>query len=297
MGSIKEPGAPGASIGRRLCGLEAAGASVHADRVPAPSAPVLSVRRLRIAREDKVILRGLDWRVEPGQHWVILGPNGSGKSSLLAALTGYFAPTAGSLTVLGETFGRSDWRELRRRIGLVGPSVAAMIQPAEPALFVVAGGVDGLVNLWRRPKPATRARARRLLRLLKVGGLATRPWGHLSQGERQRVLIARALASDPALLILDESCAGLDPVARAEFLALVRRLPRLRPGLAIVFVTHHVEEILPTFTHALLLRNGAALAAGRMADVLKPAAMAKLFGRKVRLAKGRTGWSLAVAGR
>jgi len=100
---------------------------------------VLEVSRLRIAREAKVILRGLSWRVEPGQHWVILGPNGSGKSSLLAALTGYFAPTSGSLAVLGETFGRSDWRELRRRIGLVGPSVAAMIQPAEPALAVVAG--------------------------------------------------------------------------------------------------------------------------------------------------------------
>ena len=257
--------------------------------------PVLEVSRLRIAREDKVILRGLNWRVEPGQHWVILGPNGSGKSSLLAALTGYFAPTSGSLAVLGETFGRSDWRELRRRIGLVGPSVAAMIQPAEPALSVVAGGVDGLINLWRQPKPATRVLAHRLLRLLKVGGLAARPWGHLSQGERQRVLIARALASDPA--ILDESCAGLDPVARAEFLSLVKRLPKLKPGLAIVFVTHHVEEILPTFTHALLLREGVALAAGRTVDVMKPAALSKLFGRKVRLTKGRAGWSLVVAGK
>ena len=144
----------------------------HSLGVPRPAVPVLEVSRLRIAREDKVILRGLDWRVERGQHWVILGPNGSGKSSLLAALTGYFAPTAGTLSVLGETFGRSDWRELRRRIGLVGPSVAAMIAPSEPALSVVAGGVDGLINLWRRPKPAVRARARRLLRLLKEIGRA-----------------------------------------------------------------------------------------------------------------------------
>jgi iron complex transport system ATP-binding protein len=266
--------------------------------VVVPSAapqPILEVRRLRIVREDKVILRGLSWRVEPGQHWVVLGPNGSGKSSLLAALTGYFAPTAGSLAVLGETFGRSDWRELRRRIGLVGPSVAAMIRPDEPALAVVAGGVDGLINLWRRPKPATLARARRLLRLLKVGGLAARPWGHLSQGERQRVLIARALSSEPALLILDEACAGLDPVARAEFLALVRRLPKLKRGLAIVFVTHHVEEILPTFTHALLLRHGSVLAAGKTAEVLRPAALSKLFGRRVRLVRRRDGWSLGVS--
>ena len=262
---------------------------------PVARCPVLDVRRLRIVREDKTILRGLDWRVEAGQHWVILGPNGSGKSSLLAALTGYFAPTAGSLAVLGETFGRSDWRELRRRIGLVGPSVAAMIRPDEPALAVVAGGVDGLINLWRRPKPATLARARRLLRLLKVGGLAARPWGHLSQGERQRVLIARALSSEPALLILDEACAGLDPVARAEFLALVRRLPKLKPGLAIVFVTHHVEEILPTFTHALLLRHGSVLAAGKTTEVLRPAALSKLFGRRVRLVRRRDGWSLGVS--
>ena len=111
------------------------------------------------------------------------------------------------------------------------------------------------------------------------------------------MLIARALASEPALLILDESCAGLDPLARAEFLALVRRLPKLTPGIAIVFVTHHVEEILPTFTHALLLRGGVAVAAGRTAEVLKPAALSRLFGRKVRLAKGRAGWALTVAGK
>jgi len=122
--------------------------------VPKPTGPVLQVRRLRIAREGKVILRGLDWTVRPGEHWALLGPNGAGKSSLLAALTGYFAPTAGEMTVLGETFGRSDWRELRRRVGLAGPSVASMVRPDEPALHVVAGGADGTVNLWRRPPAA-----------------------------------------------------------------------------------------------------------------------------------------------
>ena len=272
------------------------GGFTHSHSVACPVIqPVLEVSRLRIARESKVILRALDWRVEPSQHWVVLGPNGSGKSSLLAALTGYFAPTAGTLSVLGETFGRSDWRELRRRIGLVGPSVAAMIQPSEPSLHVVAGGVDGSINLWKRPQPTVLRKARQLLRLLKVGELAARPWGHLSQGERQRVLIARALASDPALLILDEPCAGLDPVARADFLKLVRGLPRLRPGLSLVLVTHHVEEIVPVFTHVLMLRRGSVLAAGRLVDVMNSGNLAQLFGRKIRLSRARARWSMAIA--
>ena len=257
---------------------------------------MLEVSRLRIAREAKVILRGLSWRVEPGQQWVILGPNGSGKSSLLAALTGYFAPTSGSLSVLGETFGRSDWRELRRRIGLVGPSVAAMIAPAEPALSVVAGGVDGLINLWRRPKPATLALARRLLRLLKVGGLAARPWGHLSQGERQRVLIARALMARPQLLILDEPCAGLDPVAREKFLRFLEKLARRRTGPALVLVTHHVEEITPAFTHTLLLRAGRVVAAGPRAVVLTSANLSATFNARLRLGRTAGRYRLGVAG-
>lgn len=260
---------------------------------PKPSPPpVLEVVRLRIAREGKVILKGVDWTVRADEHWVLLGPNGSGKSSLLAALTGYFAPTSGRVTVLGETFGRSDWRELRRRIGLAGPSVAAMVQPAEPALHVVAGGVEGVINLWKRPAPAVLRRARLMLRKLKIGSLAMRPYGHLSQGERQRVLIARALIGRPALLILDEPCAGLDPAARADFLALLDALPKVARGTSLVLVTHHVEEIVPVFTHALLLRGGSRLTAGPVREALTRPALTRLFGRPVRLAHGRAGWSL-----
>ncbi len=257
--------------------------------------PVLAVTKLRIARERKVILRRLDWRVESGQHWVILGPNGSGKSSLLAALTGYFAPTSGSVAVLGEVFGRSDWRDLRRRVGLVGPAVASLIEPSEPALHIVAGGLDGVINLWRRPKPAALSVARKLLRQLKVSGVAGRPWGHLSQGERQRVLIARALASAPALLILDEPCAGLDPLARRDFLMLLNELPRRLPGVSIVLITHHVEEIVPAFTHALLLRDGQKLAAGPLREVLTSKQLTALWAKKVRLKHHRLGWSMGWA--
>lgn len=259
-----------------------------------PLPPVLAVSRLRILRERKVILRGIDWVVQPGEHWVLLGPNGSGKSSLLAALTGYFAPTSGRITVLGETFGRSDWRELRRHMGLVGPSVAAMIQPAEPALHVVAGGVEGIINLWRQPSASLQQKARRLLRKLKIGALALRPWGHLSQGERQRVLIARALIGTPALLIFDEPCAGLDPAARADFLKLLQALPKVSPGTSLLLVTHHVEEIGSIFTHALLLRQGTKLAAGPVALQLRNSLLSRLFDRPVTLTQSRAGWSLRL---
>ena len=257
--------------------------------------PVLQVQRLRIAREGKAILRGLDWTMQPGEHCVLLGPNGAGKSSLLAALTGYFAPTSGTMAVLGETFGRSDWRELRRHIGLAGPAVAAMIQPSEPALHVVVGGFDGLINLWQKPRRQRVYKARQFLRQLGVGSLAMRPWGHLSQGERQRVLIARALVASPSLLILDEPCAGLDPAAREDFLVMLQKLPRLAPHTSLILVTHHVEEIVPLFSHALLLQQGKALAAGPLRQVLTSAHLQRLFGKKLTLRRTGRSWRLTLA--
>jgi iron complex transport system ATP-binding protein len=232
--------------------------------------------------------------VRPGEHWVLLGPNGAGKSSLLAALTGYFAPTSGTMSVLGETFGRSDWRELRRRIGLAGPAVSAMIQPSEPALHVVVGGFDGLINLWQRPRRQRVLQARRYLRQLGVGSLAMRPWGHLSQGERQRVLIARALVASPSLLILDEPCAGLDPAAREDFLGMLQKLPRLAPHTSLILVTHHVEEIVPLFSHALLLKQGKALAAGLVRQVLTSPQLEQLFGKKLKIKREGRSWRLVL---
>jgi iron complex transport system ATP-binding protein len=225
---------------------------------------------------------------------VLLGPNGAGKSSLLAALTGYFAPTSGTMSVLGETFGRSDWRELRRRIGLAGPAVSAMIQPSEPALHVVVGGFDGLINLWQRPRRQRVLQARRYLRQLGVGSLAMRPWGHLSQGERQRVLIARALVASPSLLILDEPCAGLDPAAREDFLGMLQKLRRLAPHTSLILVTHHVEEIVPLFSHALLLKQGKALAAGLVRQVLTSPQLEQLFGKRLKIKQEGRSWRLVL---
>lgn len=247
--------------------------------------PLLEVRDLTIRRGDTTILDRVSWAVQRGEHWVILGANGSGKTSLLSALTGYLTPTAGEVAVLGERFGESDWRELRTRIGLVSSSIRQMMPDAEPALATVVSGKYAMIDYWGRVSSADRAVALRLLRQVEAEHLAERRWEVLSQGERQRVLIGRALMSRPRLLILDEPCAGLDPVAREHFLAFLQRLGQRRGGPGIIFVTHHVEEIMPAFSHALLLRDGRVLAAGTKATVLTSARISATFGAPLRLAR------------
>ena len=224
---------------------------------------VLSMAGLRVERGGTMILRGVNWRVERGQHWVILGANGSGKTSLLSALTGYLMPTAGEISLLGETYGRSDWRELRKKIGLVSSSVRQMMGDDEPALETVASGKYAMIDFWGRVTRAEKARARRLLRQVECEYLAERPWRVLSQGERQRVLIGRALMARPRVLILDEPCAGLDPAAREHFLQFIQRLGQPENSPTLIFVTHHVEEIMPVFSHVLLLKAAACWPPGK----------------------------------
>jgi iron complex transport system ATP-binding protein len=247
------------------------------------SSPILAVSDLRVARGSTHILRGVSWEVKPGEHWVILGPNGCGKTSLLRALTGYLPPTTGRLAVFGRVYGEADWRDLRTRIGLVTSALQMSIPFAEPAIETVISGKFAQLDLWARIARADETEAVRLLRLVGAARLAQREWGHLSQGERQRVLIARALMARPELLILDEPCAGLDPIARAHFLTFVHRLARLRRCPSLVLVTHHVEEVTPTFTHALLLRAGKVLAAGPKAATLNSHNLSRTFGASVRL--------------
>ena len=244
---------------------------------------VLAIRDLTIQRGDTRILDRVSWEVARGQHWVILGANGSGKTSLLSALAGYLTPTAGDITVLGETFGASDWRELRKYIGLVSSTVRQMVPDEEDALATVVSGKDAMSGFWGEPKRADREAARRLLRQVEAEYLVARPWLVLSQGERQRVLIARALMARPRLLILDEPCAGLDPVAREHFLAFLQRLGTQRDAPALVLVTHHVEEIMPVFGHALLLREGRVIAAGERSRVLTGALLSKTFAARLRV--------------
>ena len=230
--------------------------------------------------------------MHPGENWVILGANGSGKTSLLAALMGYMTPTSGIVRVLGRQYGRADWRDLRLRLGLVSSAVRQMMGESEPALLSVISGKYAQIDYWGNPKAGDRKAALRILKQVECAYLADRPWLYLSQGERQRVLIGRALMAKPAVLILDEPCAGLDPVARENFLQFLQRLSKSRHAPALVLVTHHVEEIVPAFTHALLLKSGVALASGPIRKVLTGANVSRTFNTSLRLSKSRNTYQL-----
>lgn len=260
------------------------------------SAPktILSVERLCIERDDTAILRAVDWRVQRGEHWVILGANGSGKTSLLSALTGYLMPTSGEISVLGETYGQSDWRELRKKIGLVSSSVRQMMADDEPALETVASGKYAMIDFWGRLSHPEKVQARKLLRQVECEYLAERPWRVLSQGERQRVLIGRALMARPRVLILDEPCAGLDPAAREHFLQFIQRLGAQKDSPTLVFVTHHVEEIMPVFSHVLVLRNGAVLAQGEKRAIMRSRILKAAFSTDLKLRSQSSRFQLTV---
>src|SRR5208282_822213 len=247
---------------------------------------VIEVSALRVEREA-VILESIDWRVERGEHWAILGANGSGKTSLLRALTGYLPPTSGEIRVLGETYGRFDWRDLRTRIGLVSSSVHQMMEDGETALKAVVSGRYAQIGYWGEMRDEDRRAADAILRRIEARELRERPWRFLSQGERQRVLIGRALMASPRLLILDEPCAGLDPVAREEFLWFVDALAGRRNGPSLVLVTHHAEEIMPAFTHALLLREGRVFDSGPKGGVVTTRGLTGAFGARIGVRRRR----------
>jgi iron complex transport system ATP-binding protein len=253
---------------------------------------ILHVSGLSVRRGKTVILDNIYWTVQARQHWVVLGANGSGKTSLLSALTGYLTPTAGIIQVLGQTFGETDWRELRKRVGLVSSSIRQLIHEDDTALEIVASGKDALIGSWQTFSAAERRQALTILHNIECHQIAERPWAVLSQGERQRVLIGRALMAKPALLILDEPCAGLDPVAREHFLGFLHRLGQTAKSPTLILVTHHVEEIVPVFSHVLMLKEGRLFCSGKKAAVLTSPNFSKLFDEKMRLSKSAGRYAL-----
>jgi len=247
--------------------------------------PVARLSVETMVRGGVEILHDVLWTLERGSHWALLGPNGSGKTSLVRILAGYEWPSRGSVEVLGATFGRTDLRELRKRMGFASASFGDLFPRGGDAISVVLSGFDASIGLWREMTPDEVARARAALEAIGAGHLENRPTGVLSQGEKQRVLIARALVHQPPLLILDEPCAGLDPLARERLLADLGRLAARADAPAMVLVTHHVEEIAGFVSHALLLSAGGVVAAGAVEDVVTEELLGRTYGAPAELVR------------
>ncbi|HEY4314452.1 MAG TPA: ABC transporter ATP-binding protein [Actinomycetes bacterium] len=253
---------------------------------------VLHFAQVSVLRDGATLLDRIDWDVAEGERWVVLGANGAGKTTLLQLASANLHPSRGTAMILGETLGAVDVFELRPRIGLSSAALAERLPPSERVRDVVLTASYAMVGRWREVyEDVDSGRADELLAALGVAHLATRRFGTLSEGERKRVQIARALMSDPELMLLDEPAAGLDLGGRED---LVRRLGLIaldEDAPALVLVTHHVEEIPPGFTHVLLLRGGRVVARGPLEDTLTEAALGETFGLSLQLTRSGQRWA------
>ncbi|GAA4747714.1 ABC transporter ATP-binding protein [Modestobacter marinus] len=241
--------------------------------------PVVEIRGVDVVRGQAHLLRAVDWTVRPDERWVLLGPNGAGKTTLLQLAGAQLHPSRGEVGILGETLGAVDVFELRPRIGFTSAAVAQRIAPGERVGDVVVSAGYAVVGRWReRYDVHDLTRAALLMQQWGVAPMAHRPFGTLSEGERKRTQIARALMTDPELLLLDEPGAGLDLGGREDLVARLSDLARDPNAPAQVLVTHHVEEIPPGYTHALLLRGGEVVGAGPVDEVLTGPLLSEAFG-------------------
>jgi len=242
------------------------------------TAPLLGLDAAEVRVAGRTILGPIDLRVDPGEHWVMLGPNGAGKTTLLSLAGAWRQPSSGTVSVLGERLGATDVRVLRRRIGHVSHAVAERLRPALSALDVVlTGKASVLETWWQELTDEDRSRARDALEAAGCGAMIARAIGTLSLGERQRVLIARALFGGHPLLLFDEPAAGLDLPAREQLLLAMAATAREGAGTTLL-ATHHLEEIPPTATHAALLRDGRLVQAGMVEDVLTDGPLSDCYG-------------------
>jgi iron complex transport system ATP-binding protein len=264
--------------------------------LPDRTAAAIELTGVEIRVPGKVLATGLDWRVEYGEHWVVLGRNGAGKSTMLSVAAAQRHPSSGTASVLGHRLGRVDMQALRRHIGLVTTGQRLLDQEHATAHTLVLTGHTGTVlPIWEQYDESVHARALGMLTELGCAYLADRPISVCSQGERARVRIARALMADPSLLLLDEPFAGLDLPAREDLIESLGTLARTRPDMPTVLVTHHLEEIPESTTHAILLREGRVLTTGKPLEVLTGEWLSDCFGRALRVHNLDGRWAVRAA--
>ena len=242
-------------------------------------AAVVDLAGVTIVRGGSTLIRDITWRVDEADRWVVIGPNGAGKTTLLQVLAAQIHPSDGVAGLLGEVLGTVDVFELRPRIGLTSASLAERIPRGERVHDVVVSASYAVLGRWRESyDELDHERADELLAQLRIAPLANRTFGTLSEGERKRVQIARALMTDPELMLLDEPAAGLDLGGREQLVRTLGELAKDPMAPAMVLVTHHVEEIPPGFTHVLLLREGGVVAQGPLDEALTAANLSEAFG-------------------
>jgi iron complex transport system ATP-binding protein len=233
---------------------------------------------LSLDLDETRVLDDVSWKVSTGERWVVLGPNGAGKTTLLRIAALYQHPTSGTVDVLGQRLGRCDVRALREQIAFSSPALAARLEPSMTAAQVVlTARYAALAPWWHQYTDADRARAITLLERFRCGELADHRLPTLSAGERQRVLLARTLMNDPGLVLLDEPTAGLDVGGREELVADLTTWARDESRPPLVLVTHHLEEIPPAFTHALVLKGGKVLEQGAIEEVVTTKVLSEAF--------------------
>jgi len=238
---------------------------------------IIEMKNVYFRRQGKNILQNLSWEVKEGEHWAIIGLNGSGKTTLLNLVNGYLWPTSGEISVFGQQFGKVVIQELRKKIGWVSSSLQLQLPGEATAEEIIMGGKNATIGFYEEIKADEREEVMQLLKLFHCEELLGRTYVTLSQGERQKVLIARALIAKPELLIFDEPCTGLDLLSREQVLAMIQQIAQQEHGPTLIYVTHHIEEILPCFTHTLLLREGKVFKAGKTDQLLTPDQLSAFF--------------------
>jgi len=247
--------------------------------------PIIALRNVSLEREGMRLLDSIDWEVYPGEQWAIIGQNGAGKTLLLKIIATYLWPSRGKVEVLGKEFGKVALQRLRERISWVSSALEEDLPQDQPVIDVLLTGYFSTLRLFDEPPPQIIRRAKRLLKLMGLQGREGQVFRTLSTGEKRKVLIARAVIKKPRILILDEVCAGLDPVARKEYLESVQQLIRMERSITVLFVTHHLEEIFPEITHVLGLKKGRVIFSGDKESQLNKWNITSLFGDGVELRK------------